>query len=140
MMKRIIFTWITLILTTLAYAQEQGIIRGTVYDGNTGETLVGVSVVIKNTYIGAATDLDGKFSLDVESGTYDLQLSFISYQPTIVEDVVVKNNDVTILNDIQLKETSFELEDVVVTATAIRNTEAALQTIKRKTKLDKSNS
>jgi len=132
MMKRIIFTWITLILTTLAYAQEQGIIRGTVYDGNTGETLVGVSVVIKNTYIGAATDLDGKFSLDVESGTYDLQLSFISYQPTIVEDVVVKNNDVTILNDIQLKETSFELEDVVVTATAIRNTEAALQTIKRK--------
>jgi TonB-dependent receptor len=131
-MKRIFFTWLTLILTTFAYTQEKGIIRGTVYDGNTGETLVGVSVVIKNTYIGTASDLDGKFSLDVESGTYDLQLSFISYQPLIVEGVVVNTNEVTVLNDLQLRESSVELEDVVITAKAIRNTEAALQTIKRK--------
>ncbi|MFP4555647.1 MAG: TonB-dependent receptor domain-containing protein [Bacteroidales bacterium] len=131
-MKRIFFTCLTLILTSIAYAQEKGIIRGTVYDGNTGETLVGVSVVIKNTYIGTTTDLDGKFSLDVESGNYDLQFSFISYQPVVIENVVVKANDVTVLNDLQLRESSVELEDVVITTRAIRNTEAALQTIKRR--------
>ncbi|MFO8021833.1 MAG: carboxypeptidase-like regulatory domain-containing protein, partial [Perlabentimonas sp.] len=132
MMKRTFLTWVTLILTTLAYSQEKGTIRGNVYDENTGETLVGVSVVVKNTYIGTATDLDGKFSLDVESGTYDLQISFISYQQLVVKDVVVNANSVTVLNDIQLRESSVELEDVVVTARAIRNTEAALQTIKRR--------
>jgi outer membrane receptor protein involved in Fe transport len=132
MMKRILFTWATLILTTFAYAQEKGTIRGTVYDGNTGETLVGVTVVIQNTYIGTATDLDGKFSLDLESGTYSLQLSFISYQPLVIENIVIKPGSVTVLNDLQLRESSVELEDVVVTASAIRNTEASIQTIKRK--------
>ncbi|MFW6371406.1 MAG: carboxypeptidase-like regulatory domain-containing protein, partial [Bacteroidota bacterium] len=132
MMKRILFTWLILILTTFAYAQEKGMLRGTVYDEKTGETLVGVSVVIKGSHIGTATDLDGKFSLEAEPGTYDLQLSFISFQPLTIEDVEVKAGEVTLLNDLQLSESSVELEDVVVTASAIRNTEAALQTMKRK--------
>lgn len=132
-MKRIILlTFLILIITTLTNAQDKGTIRGTVYDANTGETLVGVSVVIKDTYTGTATDLDGKFSLDTEPGTYDLQLSFISFQTLVIEDVEVKSGEVTVLNDLRLNESSVELEDVVVTASAIRNTEAALQTMKRK--------
>ncbi|WP_010418960.1 TonB-dependent receptor [Anaerophaga thermohalophila] len=129
-MKQIAIVILTLI-STIAYAQK-GTIRGTVYDGSTGETLVGVSVVIKGTYIGAATDLDGQFSIETEPGTYDLQLSFISFQPLTIEGVEVKPNEVTLLNNLQLNESTVELEDVVVTAKAIRNTEAALQTMKRK--------
>ncbi|MDN5292558.1 MAG: hypothetical protein PWQ06_2797, partial [Anaerophaga sp.] len=129
-MRQITFVILTLI-STLAYAQK-GTIRGTVYDGSTGETLVGVSVVIKGTYIGTATDLDGQFSIETEPGTYDLQLSFISFQPLTIEGVEVKPNEVTLLNNLQLKESTVELEDVVVTAKAIQNTEAALQTMKRK--------
>lgn len=129
-MRQIVIVLLTLI-STIAYAQR-GTIRGTVYDGSTGETLVGVSVVIKGTYIGTATDLDGQFSLETEPGTYDLQLSFISFQPLTIEGVEVKPNEVTLLNNLQLNESTVELEDVVVTAKAIRNTEAALQTMKRK--------
>ena len=129
-MRQITLVILTLI-STLAYAQK-GTIRGTVYDGSTGETLVGVSVVIKGTYIGTATDLDGQFSIETEPGTYDLQLSFISFQPLTIEGVEVKSNEVTLLNNLQLNESTVELEDVVVTAKAIRNTEAALQTMKRK--------
>ncbi len=131
-MKRILITWLTLILTTIAYAQEKGIIRGMVYDGNTGETLVGVSIIIKNTYIGTTTDLDGKFSLDVEAGIYDLQISYISYQNLTIEAISVTKNNVTVLDNIMLNESALDLQEVVVTAQAVRTNETAIQTIKRK--------
>ncbi|MFW6019542.1 MAG: TonB-dependent receptor domain-containing protein [Bacteroidales bacterium] len=132
-MKRIIVIFfLFFIITTLTIAQEKGSIRGTVYDENTGEDIVGASVVIKDTHTGTATDLDGKFSLDVKPGTYDLKLSFISFQTLTIEDIEVKSGEVTVLNDLHLKESSVEVKDVVVTASAIRNTEAALQTVKRK--------
>ncbi|MFW6043589.1 MAG: TonB-dependent receptor domain-containing protein [Marinilabiliaceae bacterium] len=131
MMRILIIAQLMLFISTAMLAQK-GTIRGTVHDGETGETLVGVSVVVKGTTKGAATDLDGEFSLNLDPGTYDLDLSFISYQDLTIEDVEVKENDVTALNDIQLQESSMELKDVVVSASAIRNTEAALQTMKRK--------
>ncbi len=121
---------ILLLISTLTYAQK-GTIRGTVFEGGTGETLVGVSVIIEGTYTGASTDLDGKFSIDVDPGTYGLQVSFISFQTTTIRDVVVAPGKVTLLNNIELSESTIELQDVVVSAKAMRNTEAALQTIKK---------
>ncbi len=132
MMKRIFFTWLTLILTTLAYTQEKGTIRGMVYDGSSGETLVGVTIAIKGTTTGTSTDLDGKFSIELNEGIYDLQISYISYQTLIIEGIRVTKNDVTVLENIILNESTLELQEVVVTAQAIRTTEAALQTIKSK--------
>ncbi|MGM0375189.1 MAG: TonB-dependent receptor domain-containing protein [Bacteroidota bacterium] len=122
---------IFLFLTSSLFAQ-QGKIRGTVYDDGSGETLVGVSVIVKGTTTGTATDLDGEFSLNLEPGTYDLEFSFISFQSMTIEDVEVKEDEVTNFNNISLKESSVELEDVVVTASMVRNNEAALQTMKRK--------
>ena len=121
---------ILLMISTFIYAQK-GTIRGTVYEGGTGETLVGVSVVIEGTYTGTSTDLDGKFSIDIEPGTYNVTLTFISFQPITISDVVVKPDEVTLLNNIELKESNIQLQDVVVSAKVLRNTEAALQTIKR---------
>jgi outer membrane receptor protein involved in Fe transport len=119
-----------LLISTFTYAQK-GTIRGTVFEGSTGETLVGVSVIVEGTYTGASTDLDGKFSIDVDPGTYGLQISFISFQPITISDVVVTPGEVTLLNNIELNESTIQLQDVVVSARALRNTEAALQTIKR---------
>ncbi|HBG86089.1 MAG TPA: TonB-dependent receptor [Marinilabiliaceae bacterium] len=119
-----------LLISTFTYAQK-GTIRGNVYEGSTGETLVGVSVIVEGTYTGSSTDLDGKFSIDVDPGTYNIQVTFISFQPITISDVVVKPGQVTLLNNIQLNESTIQLQDVVVSARALRNTETALQTIKR---------
>lgn len=121
---------ILLFLSTIVYSQK-GTIRATVYDDNTGETLVGVSVVIKGTYTGTSTDLDGHFILPVDAGTYDLQVSFISFDPVIIKDVVVTAGQETILKDIRMGASTIQLQDVMITARALRNTEAAIQTIKR---------
>lgn len=124
---------VVLFLTISSVIQAQdGKIRGTVFDDATGETLVGVTVVVKGTTTGTITDLDGNYTLTIPVGTYDLQISYISYRTILIEGVQVKENEVTLMEDIRLEESTIELEEVVVMAEAIRTTETALQTIKRK--------
>jgi outer membrane receptor protein involved in Fe transport len=113
------------------YAQN-GTFRGSIYDGETGESLVGVTVLITNTSIGTSTDLDGMFSVDIPQGTYQINISYISYQSKRISDVKIRAGETTVIDNIKLYSSAFELEEVVVTADAVRRTEAALQSMKRK--------
>ncbi len=110
---------------------QDGKIRGIVVEDKSGETLVGVTAIIKGTTTGAATDLDGQFTIDVPAGIYDLQVSYISFQTMVVEKIAVRPGEVTLLDNIRLKESNLELDEVTVTAEVLRTTEAALNTIKK---------
>ncbi|WP_170864408.1 SusC/RagA family TonB-linked outer membrane protein [Fodinibius roseus] len=59
---------------------QQETITGQVTDGQTGETLPGVNILVKGTNIGASTNTEGEFSLDVPSLTDTLVVSFIGYE------------------------------------------------------------
>ena len=50
------------ILATALTAQSQGVIRGKINDGHTGESLIGANAFIEGTTKGAMADLDGNFS------------------------------------------------------------------------------
>ena len=117
---------------SLTFAQEQGTIRGTVYDGSTGETFPFVQVLIKGTTNGNVTDFDGKFTLKAAPGTYTIVVTFIGYTSMEIADVNVQAGEVTVLNDIVLQEEITDAGQVVVVAEAQRTTEAALLTIKKK--------
>ena len=46
-----------------------------------GDALPGVNVIIKGTYFGTATDLNGKFKLNnISAGTYNIDISLIGYK------------------------------------------------------------
>lgn len=95
------------------------IITGTVKD-NTGETVPGASIVVKGTSIGAVSDLDGNYSIDVPSGNSVLQVSFVGYKPT---EVAVNNHtNINIVLGAAIK----ELDEVVVTALGIKREKKAL--------------
>ena len=115
----------------LAYGQT-GSIRGTVFDGETGEYLPGVTVFVEGTTSGTITNLDGNFNLNVAEGTYNLRISFISYETLQITGVEITSGDVTSLGEIKLEEASISLQEVTITAQAVRNTEAALVSIKHK--------
>ncbi len=118
--------------TSMAYAQT-GTIRGQVIDDGNGEAMIGTTVAIQGTTLGSATDMDGKFTIaNLAPGTYSLQISFISYLTTVVENVVVNADEVTVVNNIRIKEESTELQEVVVTSTVLKNSETSLLTIQRK--------
>jgi TonB-linked SusC/RagA family outer membrane protein len=91
-----------------AHAQTRPV-TGTVLGAADRAPLPGVSVVIKGTTTGTATDADGKFSLPVPAGDATLVFSFVGYEP--VEVKVGGNNTVP---TVQLKEKATELNDVVV--------------------------
>ena len=111
---------------------QSGTIRGTVIEDASGEPLFGVTVQIKGTTIGAITDFDGKFEIKSAPGTFDLQASFVGFQPVTISALLVEENEVTVIDQIRLKEDVGVLEEIVVTAEVIRTTEAALLTVKRK--------
>lgn len=94
-------------------AMAQFTVTGTVQD-DSGEPLIGVSIVIKGTTTGTATDLDGSFELRVPSGSEaTLMFSYTGYQ-TAEADVSSSNNTV----DIVLEEDFAKLDEVVVTGLA----------------------
>jgi hypothetical protein len=128
---RILVAIILVSLTSLSYAQD-GTIKGTVFDDATGEYLPGVTIFLEGTTMGTLTDLDGKFNLDVPSGTYNLRVSFISYEALIIQGINVPAGKVVLYDNLRLKEATFELAEVVIAAQGVRNTENAMLTIKRK--------
>ena len=117
---------------TLSVSAQQGTIRGTVIEDESGFEVMFANVLVLETSGGTTTDLDGKFSIDLEPGAYSLKISYVGFQDLTIEGIEVKAGEVTVLDNIRLLEEGLELEEVVVTASAIRTTEAALMTIKKK--------
>ncbi len=128
MIKKILFFVLSLISITSISAQE---IRGTVFDKKTGETIIGATVVIAGTTIGAITDFDGKYLLRIPSASYDIQVSFVSYETKIITGVVVNNKKTTIL-DVQLGEANIQIEEIVITAKENKRSENSILLLQKK--------
>ncbi|MBN1200066.1 MAG: TonB-dependent receptor [Bacteroidales bacterium] len=129
-LKFIVF--LLLISLTSSLNAQNGLIRGTVFDDGAGESLPGVTIFLEGTTLGTMTDLDGKFNLSIPPGTYTLRVSYISYETLLIKDLLVKAEEVTLLDNLRLKESSIELAEVTITAKVVRNTETALLTMKMK--------
>lgn len=121
----------TLSIPLIASARD-GILRGSVFDSSTGEPLIGVTVQIEGTTIGTVTDLDGKFEIRTAPGIYTLVISYVSFSTLRIEGTTISEGDVTLLDNIGLQENVEQLQEVVVTAAAIRTSEEAMLTVKRK--------
>ncbi|AKD05756.1 hypothetical protein PKOR_15370 [Pontibacter korlensis] len=109
-MKRIIYTLLLVLLFAglRAEAQER-VITGTVRDAGSDKVLPGVSVVLKGTNKGAATDQYGKYSISIPNEKAILIFSFIGYER---EEIKVGKQQVI---DVLLKPDTKALEEVVVT-------------------------
>lgn len=84
-MKRLILLVIMQTIVIGLFAQNM--VEGTVTDGKSGETMIGVTVQLKGTFTGTTTNLDGKFTLKTDIGQ-TLVFSFIGYKP---QEIVIAN-------------------------------------------------
>lgn len=90
MKKTIWFIALSLMLTSFLHAQNTGIIRGNVFDMESGEPIIYGNVRIANTDLGATTDLDGFFTFaSVPEGTQTIVASYLGYDSTLVEVTVI---------------------------------------------------
>lgn len=93
-------------------------IKGKVVDGDLQIPLPGTTIMIleSDPLIGGVTDMDGYFRLeDVPLGRYDIQISYIGYEPSILTELEVGSGKEVVLN-VGLKESSVNLDEVVVKA------------------------
>ena len=125
---------VLLLVPLMLFAGTTGKIAGTITDKTTGEPLVGVNVIIMGTTLGAATDLEGYYSiLNVPVGTHSLRVTFIGYRDYVENDVQV-NLDLTSTINVQMERTTLDLgQEVVVTAERklIRKDETNTNVVKR---------
>jgi iron complex outermembrane receptor protein len=112
---------IILLLSCQLFAQGNGTIIGHITDESTGEALIRVNVIISGTTMGAASDLDGNYTItNVPAGSYSLVFSLISYQTITKDDVVVDANQ-TVTLDVVLSAAAVELGNVTVYGASRRN-------------------
>ena len=111
-MKNLFLFFLLLIFNSSIVAQN---VTGTVSD-DSGVALIGASIIVKGTTVGAITDLDGNFNLDYDGGyPFTIEISYTGFTP---QDLVI-NQSINNLN-IQLEEGVLIGQEIVVSASRKR--------------------
>lgn len=108
MKKSYILILFALMLAAVDMQAQQ--LRGRILDANSGEPIIGGNVLWKDTGMGAVTDLDGYFNIDIHPVQDQLIVRYVGY----------KNDTITVTNtnellEIYMKEDAVLLTDVVIT-------------------------
>ena len=96
-------------------------LSGNVTDANDGYPLIGVSVMIEGTKTGAATDLDGNWTLEIPDSPCNITFSYVGYE-TIVKEYTGSN--ASSFSKVRMTTNAMELNDVVVTGIYERKKES----------------
>ena len=109
---------ITLVLMLLGQSNllaQQSIVRGFVYEEETGEPAIYCNVVLEGTTYGASSDVNGYFIISkIEPGDYTLLVTYLGFD-TIKEQIKLIPGDIISKNYI-LKKSSVRLETVTISA------------------------
>ena len=108
------------------YKQQAAAVRpapvtGRVTDAK-GQPIIGASVIVRGTTLGVSTDAEGRFTLEVPApaSSQTLEVSYLGYETAAVPVGTRTSFTVT------LRESTSEIESVVVTALGIKREEKAL--------------
>lgn len=111
---RIIYLFIPFVFFSVSLFAQGGTISGKIVD-TSNEGLLGVNIILKGTYYGAATDINGNYKItNISPGIYNIEISFIGYKTVQFTAVKVEANK-TVKLDVTLEESVLTLgQDVVV--------------------------
>lgn len=98
---------------------EQGLgnsVRGRVFDRETGEPLVGATVSLLGTSLGASTDLNGEYLISrVPSGTYEARVTYVGYNQITSPSFEV-NSSSGVRSDYMLGQSTVQASAVYITS------------------------
>jgi hypothetical protein len=116
-----------LVLAFSGYAQEKHVAKlsGKVIEAETGEVITGANIIVEGTRRGSATDIEGKYSITIDPGTYNLHVSALSYTKKIITRVTCEAGKELVLY-ITLNSDAIKSKEVVIEAKANTSYEAVL--------------
>lgn len=124
-MKRIFIALFCALLLPLSLLAQKQTISGAVRDRSTGELLIGVNVIYAPGK-GTVTDIDGRFKLELEPGTYTLEFSYVGFEK---ETRVVTLRDKQVFLDVELKNVTLSEVEVIGDVARTRETPVAFTNI-----------
>lgn len=98
-----------------SYAQEKFSISGYVKDNLSGEKLLGVNIIINNTY-GTTTNDYGFYSINLKKGIHQIEISYLGYK-TISKEISITGNQKI---DFDLSEELAELDEIIISSNTTR--------------------
>ena len=121
-MKKILNILAAVLLSWTAYAQESFVVlKGKVIDSADGYPLIGVSVTVPGTKLGAITDVDGAYELRVPQHKCEVVFSYMGYDDE-VRYYTTKN--ASTFTRVVMHMNAEQLADVVVTGVYERKKES----------------
>ncbi len=101
------------------HAQTTGSISGTVRDADTKETIPNVNVRLKDTPIGSASDVNGKYTIaNVPPGSYTVLVTSVGYES--FEAAVQVRVGETTRRDFELRPSTIQVGEVLVYGASLR--------------------
>lgn len=124
-MKNILLI-ITILITSISFAQSTGSIAGKLTDKEyNDEPLPFANILIKGTTTGTTSDIDGLYSFEnLSPGTYTLQYSFVGYESQEISINVITGKVTTV--NVPMGASAASLDEVVITTTSRKESEVAL--------------
>lgn len=110
----------TINLPSRQYSTERKTITGTVVSSDDGMPLPGVSILVRGTSIGAATNVDGKFEITAPANAI-LQINYIGFKAIEIDAANLTNIDIT------LESENLYIEEVVTTAYGVSRNDSSVQ-------------
>ncbi|WP_344930890.1 TonB-dependent receptor [Aquimarina addita] len=102
-MKKLLIIAVALLCQFTMHAQDSYAVSGTVVSADNSQPIPGVSVLVVGTSTGAATDFDGKYTINVSSGDV-LQFSYIGFATQTVNITNQTTIDISLALDNALEE------------------------------------
>ncbi len=130
-MKNLFTIFLLLTITSLARGQNTGSLQGRVVNRQNNEPVPFANIVIWGTNIGSSSDFDGNYLFaGLEPGFVELRVSAVGFKPFVSPSIMITNARTAFL-DIELEETSVELEGVVIKASMYRRNEESPVSLQR---------
>jgi TonB dependent receptor/CarboxypepD_reg-like domain/TonB-dependent Receptor Plug Domain len=118
-----------LCFSTPVFGQKTATLLGSILDKNTQEALIGATIKIDGTDLGATTDVDGRFQIpNISPKTYSMTATYLGYVPLTKFNIVLSVGNDSQLN-FELSPDSKNLSEVVISvnkSTRVANIETPL--------------
>jgi outer membrane receptor protein involved in Fe transport len=129
MKKIFILFLITFLSISATYANT---LKGYITDQQSGEPLVGATVILENTKFGTSVGLDGSYEIKgIPAGKYQCKIQYIGYAST-VKAIEIEKTQTVLKLDFSLKEQFNELNEVTVNAISDRETDNSARKTEQK--------
>ncbi|MEQ8904242.1 TonB-dependent receptor [Ekhidna sp.] len=116
-MSRIRFVYISIMMfgAFFGHSQESKTISGKIVDDESGEVIIGATVVVQGTTTGDVTGVDGRFSLIARPGD-KIAVSYVGYERVVFDVIEAQSN-----YDISLVPSAEQLSEIVVVGSRNQN-------------------